>query len=496
MGTLQKQSEEDGNLYTLFFTIASPFSNFYPCRFPVRLASGHSHEFTCVEQYYMYMKALTAGDQQTASRILIEHNPRNIKKMGSEIQGLDSSVWKIRSPTVMTQALTAKYKGDQQLRRLLFLTMGSSLAEASPSDTNWGIGLALDNADAFKPSRWRGKNGLGVIMTMVRNALWEDREFSEDREFAEEVMQKPDFFTDYFSVSDPRYSNCDRLETSAQRPFRNPLGTYTAVGSAYQTPELSAGRGGILEKALSKTERPEKRRRERSRSRSRSRDRKSKRRSSRDRSSHRSSKRRHDDDSPHRRSKKRREASPPSRSSKRERIVYDDSEETPRRRKDHDEEPRPSSRSSRRREEGKSSARVSKHDRDNVNPTTSAIVVLPPAPETLPPPKHQPIVFDLPEETKLLQKKRLQGLFRQSKRERGIETKTEQPEAVDASAAMLAYNYEQTYIPLPNPNDPPPPPPPPVANPGHKLKISLKALIASQVQDNQSIGKKKKRTSF
>jgi len=43
--------------------------------------------------------------------------------------------------------------------------------EASPFDRKWGIGLDASKAAASDPSKWRGENLLGKILTEVREEL-------------------------------------------------------------------------------------------------------------------------------------------------------------------------------------------------------------------------------------------------------------------------------------------------------------------------------------
>ena len=50
-------------------------------------------------------------------------------------------------------------------------TAGTELAEASPFDRKWGIGLEPNNPKANDRSQWRGGNLLGRIITEVRDEL-------------------------------------------------------------------------------------------------------------------------------------------------------------------------------------------------------------------------------------------------------------------------------------------------------------------------------------
>lgn len=45
------------------------------------------------------------------------------------------------------------------------------LAEASPYDTKWGIGLTADDPHARRRHFWRGRNLLGEVLMEVRDIL-------------------------------------------------------------------------------------------------------------------------------------------------------------------------------------------------------------------------------------------------------------------------------------------------------------------------------------
>ena len=49
------------------------------------------------------------------------------------------------------------------------------IAEASPFDSYWGIGMGIDNPLALDKHNWQGKNVMGHILMEVRELLQEQR---------------------------------------------------------------------------------------------------------------------------------------------------------------------------------------------------------------------------------------------------------------------------------------------------------------------------------
>ena len=58
------------------------------------------------------------------------------------------------------------------LKEALLGTEGTTMVEAAPRDTVWGIGLGTKNPNlAMNHQQWRGKNWLGEIFTQVREEI-------------------------------------------------------------------------------------------------------------------------------------------------------------------------------------------------------------------------------------------------------------------------------------------------------------------------------------
>jgi ribA/ribD-fused uncharacterized protein len=65
----------------------------------------------------------------------------------------------------------AKFTQNERLRERLLGTSDRIIAEASPRDRVWGIGLHQSEPEARQPKLWRGSNWLGVALMQVRATL-------------------------------------------------------------------------------------------------------------------------------------------------------------------------------------------------------------------------------------------------------------------------------------------------------------------------------------
>lgn len=80
----------------------------------------------------------------------------------------DSEAWSAVKYEVVKAGNRAKYEQNLDLRSKLLETGDAILAEASPSDTIWGIGLDAATAAKTSPSEWLGQNLLGKILMELR----------------------------------------------------------------------------------------------------------------------------------------------------------------------------------------------------------------------------------------------------------------------------------------------------------------------------------------
>lgn len=117
----------------------------------------------------MYRKAVIMGDASTAERILNAATPKEAGKLGREVKHYDADKWKAAVDEVAQTCNYLKCSQIEECRQALLDSGHRILAEASPIDRNWGIGLRGDEAEG-KEGEW-GLNLLGRALMKVRDRL-------------------------------------------------------------------------------------------------------------------------------------------------------------------------------------------------------------------------------------------------------------------------------------------------------------------------------------
>lgn len=141
-------------------------SNWYPSPFKVG-----SVEFTSIEQFMMYRKAVCFCDDAIAKKILSTDDAAEIKALGREVSNYDEHVWTGIRQIVVYEGLLAKFSQNRDLKDRLKDTGGAVLAECAVKDRIWGTGLSMKDPNRFDMSKWRGQNLLGYTLMMVRERL-------------------------------------------------------------------------------------------------------------------------------------------------------------------------------------------------------------------------------------------------------------------------------------------------------------------------------------
>ena len=150
--------------FTFFWN--GPFSQWHHSPFQIE-----GVRYGTAEQYMMAGKARLFRDDATLAKILAADEPREQKALGRKVRWFDAERWNLAARDIVFVGNRAKFTTHRDLLTLLLDTADTTLVEASPLDTIWGIGLAADSPDARDRTKWRGTNWLGEVLTQLRDVL-------------------------------------------------------------------------------------------------------------------------------------------------------------------------------------------------------------------------------------------------------------------------------------------------------------------------------------
>ena len=142
------------------------FSQWYPAKIEV-----DGHRYGSAEHFMMAEKARLFDDGETLDKILKSPNPGAAKQLGRQVKGFVEDTWQSACFDIVVRGNLAKFSQNGDMGSFLKSTKKRVLAEASPVDRMWGIGLAHDNEHVENPLKWRGRNLLGFALMVVRSKL-------------------------------------------------------------------------------------------------------------------------------------------------------------------------------------------------------------------------------------------------------------------------------------------------------------------------------------
>lgn len=151
---------------TFFWQKDSPFSQWYPCTFTIK-----KKRYNCTEQWMMAEKARMFGDTEREALIMKARDPDIQKRLGRQVRKFNEGRWNARARDIVYEGNLAKFSQNPELKDLLLETAGTTLAEASPYDKIWGIGLQETDRRAKSRNTWNGTNWLGEVLMRVRATL-------------------------------------------------------------------------------------------------------------------------------------------------------------------------------------------------------------------------------------------------------------------------------------------------------------------------------------
>ena len=161
-----KQSPKSGykNTHVVYFwRTESPYSQFHPATFSIE-----DTKYSCAEQFMMSSKARIFDDPKSLASIMNTKVPAVMKKLGRGVENFDPDIWKMCCRQFVQEGNIAKFSQSAILLEELLSTGDRYLAEASPMDKIWGIGMAENNPLAKNPNNWKGTNWLGEAVNLVK----------------------------------------------------------------------------------------------------------------------------------------------------------------------------------------------------------------------------------------------------------------------------------------------------------------------------------------
>ena len=153
----------------LFWHPPSVFSQWTLSLFTVDLV-----EYNCAEQFMMASKARLFGDDTALSALLAADDPREQKRLGQHVRHFDHELWQSEYENIVLHGNLAKCSKNEEMHLVLIQPDDRRLAEASPHDTLWGIGLSAYDPRASSPDSWCAHNLLGQALENAREILRRD----------------------------------------------------------------------------------------------------------------------------------------------------------------------------------------------------------------------------------------------------------------------------------------------------------------------------------
>lgn len=177
----------NNNKFTFFWKSHCVFSNWHPSVF-----THDGITFNSSEQYMMYHKAKLFGDTEIMEKVMQTDSPKEQKALGRQVENFNSEEWLTKCFPIMEEGLKSKFEQNPEMLKQLLDTGDSIIAEASPVDPIWGIGLAAEDPLAQDVSTWKGKNLLGQILMSVREKIRKEKMKPQKKNISFEDFEKLD----------------------------------------------------------------------------------------------------------------------------------------------------------------------------------------------------------------------------------------------------------------------------------------------------------------
>lgn len=128
--------------------------------------------YATAEHWMMAQKAALFDDLQSFEKIIACETPSQAKKLGRTVEGFDETTWDERKFDLVKLGNIHKFNQHKAFAEYLLGTGDAIIAEASPTDAVWGIGMHETHESIADITCW-GENLLGFALMEVRDFLQE-----------------------------------------------------------------------------------------------------------------------------------------------------------------------------------------------------------------------------------------------------------------------------------------------------------------------------------
>ncbi len=128
-------------------------------------------QFSSMEQFMMYKKAICFSDIKIARKIQETSDVSKIKELGRQVSGYNENIWNGLRQITVYEGLLGKFSQNRALCEKLKETKNTILAECAVKDRVWGIGLSMNDPRRLDIREWKGQNLLGYALMLVREKI-------------------------------------------------------------------------------------------------------------------------------------------------------------------------------------------------------------------------------------------------------------------------------------------------------------------------------------
>jgi len=132
------------------------------------------HTYTTAYQAIMATIASKFGDDEKAKEIRAIEDAADIELTWDKLTGVTHTAWNLQLESLIIKVNRVKFANGSDLAAKLLKTGDAQIAAIPPDnemDRFQGIGLTQENPNSANPSKWKGKNVVGLALEQIREEL-------------------------------------------------------------------------------------------------------------------------------------------------------------------------------------------------------------------------------------------------------------------------------------------------------------------------------------